>query len=76
MTDFIDTIKIAIPCPNCSHEIVKTVAWINNHESFDCAECGTAVGLANVQHVTGPGEKPSDLVEEIQRQITRANKAR
>ena len=76
MTNIFDSLEIPISCPHCSHEIIKTVAWIDSHESFDCVGCGATIDLANVHHVSGPGEQPSDLVDEIRRQIARAKQAK
>jgi transcription elongation factor Elf1 len=73
MSDTFDTFEIPIQCPDCGHEVVKTVAWINSHDSFDCAGCGAAIRLAPVHHISGTVEEPSDLAAEIQRQIDRAN---
>lgn len=39
MATNLDDQTLFIPCPNCGHEIAKTVSWRERNDKLTCPEC-------------------------------------
>ncbi len=35
-----EEVQITITCPDCGHQVVKTVAWLKQNDFLHCAACG------------------------------------
>ena len=45
-----DSEEIDIPCPECGHEVSKTVDWVKMNDELSCGRCGSVIDLENERH--------------------------
>ncbi len=74
MPSVFDKLEIPLSCPKCGHEITKTVAWINSHDSFDCVGCGATIDLGNVVDFSSAFEQADNAVDDLRGEIERLYK--
>jgi uncharacterized Zn finger protein len=45
-----DSEEIDIPCPECGHEVIKTVDWVKVNDELSCRRCGSVIDLESERH--------------------------
>lgn len=43
--------EIDIPCPECGHEVCKTIDWVKANDELSCRRCGSVIELENEKHL-------------------------
>ncbi|MDX0065918.1 hypothetical protein GOB13_23315 [Sinorhizobium meliloti] len=54
--------EIDIPCPECGHEVSKTVDWVKANDELSCRRCGSVIELENEKHLL--------IIEHVTQSIT------
>ncbi|WP_153318600.1 hypothetical protein [Sinorhizobium meliloti] len=59
--------EIDIPCPECGHEVSKTVDWVKANDELSCRRCGSVIELENEKHLL--------IIEHVTQGITRLRRS-
>lgn len=62
-----DSEEIDIPCPECGHEVSKTVDWVKENDELSCRRCGSIVELENEKHFL--------IIEHVTQSITKLRRS-
>lgn len=59
--------EIDIPCPECGHEVSKTVDWVKANDELSCRRCGSVIELESEKHVL--------IIEHVTQSITKLRRS-